>query len=214
MGGDDSWRRDVGPFTSHEQAMRQFGNQAAGIPEEMADILPVMMLHEASILAGLGRLSEFEATWLQDIAPEQAVILAGLILRARMQRDRHGGPGGVVDGEVVDVRVLHLVCPACQRVTRNPMDVQQEYCPWCHWWTHDPLLARQNPKVAALLDARSAGEQQEHDGDDGDDGAEPGQGGTAAPSVGVAGVLQAGQAQPERQGLDPDADGGVADEQR
>lgn len=40
-----------------------------------------------------------------------------------------------------------FMCPACTTTTRHPNDVHASYCPVCHWWTADPLLAPERPDL-------------------------------------------------------------------
>lgn len=85
------WRRDVGPFTDSTQAMRQYEAQMHGIPAEIVRrVGPVMVLNEAALLAGL-ELTDHERAVISGTVPaEAAVILAGLIIRARHDHDGTG----------------------------------------------------------------------------------------------------------------------------
>lgn len=33
-----------------------------------------------------------------------------------------------------------FTCPRCATTSWHPMDVRQQYCAQCHWWTGDPTL--------------------------------------------------------------------------
>lgn len=40
-----------------------------------------------------------------------------------------------------------ITCPACQRTSYHPKDVEQGYCSACDWWTSDPTLAPYRPTM-------------------------------------------------------------------
>lgn len=40
-----------------------------------------------------------------------------------------------------------FVCPACDHPSRYPDDIDHQYCPRCHWFTADPMLAPERPEL-------------------------------------------------------------------
>lgn len=46
-----------------------------------------------------------------------------------------------------DTEAGTFTCPACDTTTRHPCDVADLYCPRCHWWTGNPVLAWTRPDL-------------------------------------------------------------------
>lgn len=74
--------RDIGPFRTLVQAMREFTNWSAGIPQQPHSYGP-MLIAEAALGAG-AKLSDFEIEYLQahKVDPVLATIIQGAIIRA------------------------------------------------------------------------------------------------------------------------------------
>ncbi len=77
-------RRDIGPYESEEQILKQFAATTYGIPGSRKELCGIV-LREALLLAGV-QPSEFElrhadAHWID---PVMAQILAGWLIRARL----------------------------------------------------------------------------------------------------------------------------------
>lgn len=88
LGPEGPARRDVGPFTDSTQAMVQFAAQMHGMPAALvAEQGPVMVALEACLLAGLEATEHEKAVLASVLSSEAAVIVAGMIIRARMGRD-------------------------------------------------------------------------------------------------------------------------------
>lgn len=55
------------------------------------------------------------------------------------------GRWGQFGRPVGDLLSPRFACPDCRRLSHHPQDVEARYCPACHWWTGDPLLAGRRP---------------------------------------------------------------------
>ena len=85
MSPEPSPVRDLGPFTDATQAMRQYEAQMYGIPGDMRFRAgPLMVIQEACLLAGLELTDHEQARLADTVGAEEAVIIAGLIIRAKL----------------------------------------------------------------------------------------------------------------------------------
>ncbi len=76
--------RDNGPVGDYEQALAQFRAQTHGLPEAIKRSYGVSsVLVEALFMAGI-TATEYERRQLEQLNPEQAVIVAGMLVRARL----------------------------------------------------------------------------------------------------------------------------------
>ena len=81
--------RDLGPFTDSTQAMRQYEAQMHGIPGALR-MGALMVVAEACLLAGLELTEHEQAVIAGTMSSEAAVIVAGLILRAKLRAEDSG----------------------------------------------------------------------------------------------------------------------------
>src|SRR5689334_14607722 len=86
---EPTWRRDVGPYESAEQARAQVAATTYGIPAAAAapGFAGEMVLMEALLLAGVqvaGWEDTVRADLVRMIAPETAQVIAGWLLRAHL----------------------------------------------------------------------------------------------------------------------------------
>jgi hypothetical protein len=50
-----------------------------------------------------------------------------------------------------------FACPCCGATSPSPSDIEQRYCPACHWWTGDPALGPPHVEgPCAVREARKA----------------------------------------------------------
>jgi hypothetical protein len=80
---EPSPHRDVGPFTSSEQALAQYNAQLHGIADHVV-LGGLLVLMEACLLTGLPEPTQYEREALAATPPQTAVVLAGMIIRAHL----------------------------------------------------------------------------------------------------------------------------------
>jgi hypothetical protein len=82
--------RDIGPFNDADQAMNQYLALTYGFPLGAHENGARMVVAEGALIAGL-RLTDYEAGLLAHLSPLQAVVVAGLLIRARHTAPEQGG---------------------------------------------------------------------------------------------------------------------------